>query len=134
MKINNFLAASAMLANLLLAAPAFAADVYVITNSALSLSADEVREVFLGEKQIANGTKLVPMDNASLQPAFLEKVVKADAAKYGTIWTKKGFRDGLNPPTVKSGDAEVITAVKSTPGAVGYVSSVPAGVKMVQKY
>jgi ABC-type phosphate transport system substrate-binding protein len=134
MKINNFLAALAVLANLLFAAPALAADVYVIANSALTLSADDVRDVFLGEKQIAGGTKLTPMDNASLQAAFLEKVIKADAAKYGTIWTKKGFRDGLNPPTVKSGDAEVIASVKSNPGAVGYVSSAPAGVKVVQKY
>jgi ABC-type phosphate transport system substrate-binding protein len=134
MKINNFLSVSVVLANLVIAAPAFAADLYVTANSALTLSADEVRDVFLGEKQIANGAKLTPMDNASLQPAFLEKVIKTDAAKYSTIWTKKGFRDGLNPPTVKSGDAEMIAAVKSTPGAVGYVSSAPAGVKVVQKY
>ena len=134
MKINNFLAVSAVLANLLFVEPTLAADLYVITNSALMLSADDVRDVFLGEKQIANGAKLTPMDNASLQPAFLEKVIKTDASKYSTIWTKKGFRDGLNPPTVKSGDAEVIAAVKSTAGAVGYVSSAPAGVKVVQKY
>ena len=92
------------------------------------------RDVFLGDKQVAGGTKVVPMDNASAQKDFLEKVLKIDGPKYGNIWTKKGFRDGLNPPAVKSSDAEVISAVKATPGGVGYVTSAPAGVKVVKKY
>jgi hypothetical protein len=113
---------------------AFAADLYVIANNSLELSSDDVRDVFVGDKQIAGSTKVNPMDNASLQKDFLEKVLKIDGLKYSNIWTKKGFRDGLNPPPVKAGDAEVISAVKSTPGAVGYVSSVPAGVKLIKKY
>ena len=109
----------------------FAADVYVIAHSAVNTATDEVRDIFLGEKQIAGGTKVIPMDNSALQKEFLDKVIKLDATKYSS---KKGFRDGLNPPPVKSGDAEVIAAVKATPGAIGYVSSAPAGVKVIQKY
>ena len=116
------------------AAPAMAADVFVIANSALTLTADEVKDVFLGEKQIAGGTKVVPVDNSALQKDFLEKVIKLDAAKYGAVWTKKGFRDGLTAPVVKGSDAEVISAVKGAPGGVGYVSSAPAGVKVIQKF
>ena len=113
---------------------AFAGDVYVIANNAGTPVVDDVRDIFLGEKQIVGGNKVVPMDNASLQKDFLDKVVKMDSSKYSSIWTKKGFRDGLNPPPVKSSDAEVIAAVKATPGAVGYVSNAPAGVKVVHKY
>ena len=134
MKIKKIAATAMTLAGLVLAAPVLAADVYVIAHSALTLAEDEVRDVFVGDKQIAGGTKVVPMDNASLQKDFLEKVLKIDAPKYSNTWTKKGFRDGLNPPPVKSGDAEVIAAVKSTPGAVGYVSSAPTGVKLIKKY
>lgn len=134
MKITRMIALSALAGGMLAGAPALAADVYVIANSGLELSADDIRDVFIGEKQVAGSAKIVPLDNAGLQKAFLEKAIKLDATKYGAIWTKKGFRDGLNPPSVKSGDAEVIAAVKSTPGAVGYVSSAPAGVKVVQKY
>lgn len=134
MKILNALTlACALAANLVVAAPAVA-DVYVIAHPALDLPADEVRDVFVGEKQLAGGTRLVPMDNASLQKEFLDRTIKIDAAKYGAIWTKKGFRDGLNPPQVKAGDAEVIAAVKATPGAIGYVSSAPSGVKLIKKY
>lgn len=134
MKIRKIFAASLTLSSLVLAMPGFAADVYVIANSSLMLAEEEVRDVFIGEKQIAGGTKVIPMDNTSLQKDFVEKVLKIDGPKYSSIWTKKGFRDGINPPPVKSGDVEVILAVRSTPGAVGYVSSAPAGVKLIRKY
>jgi ABC-type phosphate transport system substrate-binding protein len=135
MKAKRILAGLGVaLASLVASPAAFAVDVYVIANSALTLTADEVKDVFLGEKQVAGGTKVVPVDNSALQKDFLEKVVKLDAAKYGAVWTKKGFRDGLTAPAVKNSDAEVIAAVKANPGGVGYVSSAAAGVKVIQKF
>jgi ABC-type phosphate transport system substrate-binding protein len=121
-----------LLGMLLAAGSAYAGD--VIANISGTLTADEVREIFVGDKLSAGGAKLIPMDNASAQAEFLAKVVKVDAAKYGTIWAKKGFRDGLNPPPVRGSDSEVVNAVKNTPGAIGYVSSAPAGVTVVLKY
>jgi ABC-type phosphate transport system substrate-binding protein len=112
---------------------ASAADVVVISNPDTTISADEIKDIFLGEKQFAGSAKLVVIDNASAQSGFLAKFMQMDAAKYNNIWTKKSFRDGLTPPAVKSGDAEVIEYVKRTPGAVGYVSSNPTGVKIIQK-
>lgn len=116
------------------AGQAMAGDVFVIANAGVTLSADEVRDVFLGDKQLAGSVKLVPMDNTAVQADFLAKVIKVDAAKYTSIWAKKGFRDGINPPPIRGGDAEVISAVKSTPGAIGYVSKAPADLKVIQKY
>ena len=109
-------------------------DVYIIANSDLKLTADEAKEVFLGEKQLAGSVKIVPVDNAGAQAEFLDKVFKMDAAKYKVLWAKKGFRDGLNAPAVKSSDVEVLGIVKSTPGGLGYVTSAPAGVTVIQKY
>ena len=134
MKINKIIAASLVLMGIMPAMPVMAGDIYVIANNGLALTGEEVRDVYVGDKQIASGTKVIPMDNASLQKDFIEKVLKLEGPKYNNIWTKKGFRDGLNPPPVKSGDPEVISAVKSTPGAIGYISSVPAGVKLIKKY
>ncbi|MCG2583680.1 hypothetical protein [Massilia sp. TS11] len=114
---------------------AWAGELYVITHPGVKVEAADVRDIFLGDKQIAGGTKLVPLDNAAAQKDFLAKVMSLDAGKYGTIWAKKGFREGLNPPPLKGGDADVLNAVKSTPGAVGYVTAKPAGgVNVVQKY
>ncbi|MBC7377293.1 MAG: phosphate ABC transporter substrate-binding protein [Burkholderiaceae bacterium] len=113
---------------------ASAGDLIVIANANVALTADEIREVFVGDKQNAGGVKLVPLDNSAAQADFLAKVIKVDSAKYASIWAKKGFREGINPPAVRGSDMEVISAVKSTPGAVGYVSKAPADVKVLQKY
>ena len=117
---------------LLLSVPQFASadDVVVITNPGVTISADDIKDIFTGEKQFAGSTKLIVVDNASTQGSFLSKFLKMDTAKYNNIWTKKSFRDGLTPPAVKSSDAEVTEYVRRTPGAVGYVSSAPAGVNV----
>ncbi len=119
---------------LTLSQQAYAGDVFVIAGSGAQIAAGDIRDIFVGEKQFAGATKLVPVDNAAAQDAFLEKIVKMDKQKYTSTWTKKSFRDGINPPAVKSSDLEVVELVKRTPGAVGYVSSQPAGVTVVQKF
>ncbi len=112
----------------------WAGDVFVIAHPGVNVAPDDVRDVFVGEKQLDGAVKLVPMDNSAAQADFLAKVVKVDAAKYSTLWAKKGFRDGVNPPPMRGGDAEVISAVKSTAGGIGYVTKAPEGVKVIQKY
>jgi ABC-type phosphate transport system substrate-binding protein len=111
-----------------------AADVFVIANASVELSPEEVKEIFLGELQFAGSTKLLPVDNASAQADFLARVLKMSPAKYQGAWTKKAFRDGLNAPPMKATDAEVLGFVKSSPGAIGYVSSPPSGVRIVGKF
>ena len=111
-----------------------AADIYVIANPALSLTPEEAKDVFLGEKQLAGGVRIVPFDNAAAQGEFLQKVYRMDAAKYNTLWAKKGFRDGLNAPAVRASDSDVLAQVRATPGGLGYVTSAPTGVKVIQKY
>jgi hypothetical protein len=113
---------------------ASAGDIYVVCSAGVTLQPGEVRDVFLGEKGFAGSTKLTPADNSAAQAAFLDKVLKLDAVKYAGIWTKKSFRDGANPPPVKSSDAEAIAFVKATPGGCSYVTSEPAGVTVVAKF
>jgi len=132
MKSTFFRFFAALLLALSFSQVANAADVVVISNSGTSISAGDVKDIFLGEKQFAGSTKLVPVDNAASQESFLSKFMNMAGDKYNSMWTKKSFRDGLTPPAVKSGDADVIEFVKKTPGAVGYVSSAPAGVNVVK--
>lgn len=106
----------------------------VIANPAVTLSADEVKEVFLGDKQLAGSIKLVPVDNAAQQADFTAKVLQTDVTKYSARWTKKAFREGLTAPAMKGSDAEVTAFVKATPGAVGYVAGFSSGVKVLIKY
>ncbi len=105
------------------AAAANATDLYVICNARVPLTAGDVRDLFLGEKQFAGAVRLVPVDNSSAQSVFLDKVLKMNAAKYSTTWTKKSFRDGINPPLLTGSDAEALAYVKRTPGACSYVTT-----------
>lgn len=109
------------------------AEVLVIAHPSVDLSLADVRDVYLGEKQFHQSVKLFPVENAAVQKEFLEKVVKLNGSVYGTVWTKKAFRDGLNAPPSKGSDLEVANYVRSTPGAVGYVSAPAAGVKVLGK-
>ncbi|MEO8342682.1 MAG: hypothetical protein ABI536_02585 [Gallionella sp.] len=109
-----------------------AAEVVVISNPGITVSAEDIKDIFLGEKQFVGRTQLVVIDNISVQSGFLSQYMHMEVARYNNIWTKKSFRDGLSPPAVKSGDAEVIEYVKRTPGAIGYVSHPAEGVNVVQ--
>jgi len=131
MKLNRILAALALAASGL---AAWAGDVYVVCHPSVTLSEAELREVFLGDKQFAGSVKLAPVENASLQADFLGKVMKVDATRYASVWSKKGFREGLTPPPVRGSDAEVMAAIKANPGTVGYVSKPSADVKVIQKF
>ena len=116
----RLLAAAVLLA---CAGETFAADVYVISNGVVAMSADEVKEVFLGETQFFGSLKLQPIDNAGAQADFQARVLKMTGARYSSSWMKKAFRDGLNAPPLKATDVEVLLFVKSTPGAIGYMTS-----------
>lgn len=130
MKINSLSLAVLVLT----AVPAIAGDIYVIAHPALEITVDAVRDVFVGEKQFQSGVKLAAIDNLSGQKEFLDKVMKLDNVRYGNIWTKKSFRDGLNAPPSRGSDAEVLAFVRANVGAVGYVTTPPAGVKTIGKF
>ena len=117
------------------AGAAAAGDVYVVCNADVAIQAGDVKDVFTGEKGFAGSVKLAPADNSTAQASFLEKVLKVDAATDATIWTKKSFRDGANPPPVKGSDAEALAYVKQTPGGCSYLAAPPpAGVTLVGKF
>ena len=108
-----------------------AADFVVITHPGLTLSADDIKDVYIGQMQMAGSIRLVPVDNGPAQEAFLARVVRMEIGRYNTAWIKKAFRDGVSAPALKAGDAEVLDFVRRTPGAVGYIRVVAAGVNVV---
>jgi hypothetical protein len=102
-----------------------AGDIYVVARADVKLSAGEIREIYLGDKEFDGTVRIVPIDNQAAQADFAAKVLSMSVDRYNTLWIKKAFRDALNPPTVKATDAEVLEFVKRTNGAVGYVSAPP---------
>jgi hypothetical protein len=130
LKIKILLAATA----LCLSSNAWSAELYVISNSALTIDPSALKSIFLGDTQFSGSVKLDVTDNNAAQSVFLSKVIGMDKAKYDAAWVKKSFRDGVSQPPARGSDAEVIEFVKKTPGGVGYVITAPAGVKIVQQY
>ena len=124
------------IAMLLAAAEAACADQFVIANPSVTISGDDIREVYLGEKQFAGEQKLVPVDNAAAQGLFLSKVLRMSSTRYETAWIKKSFREGLAIPLVRASNTETTEFVRRTPGAVGYIvaDKPPTGVVVVTKF
>jgi len=106
-------------------AAARGADIYVIANPQVKLSSEDVREIYLGDKEFSGEVRLAPVDNQAALAGFVVKALGMNPQRYSTLWVKKAFRDGLTPPALKATDFEVLEFVKRTRGAVGYLSSVP---------
>jgi len=117
-----------------LCAPLVTHGMDLIANTSMLLSIDEVRDIYLGEKLLAGNVKLIPVDNSSVQDEFLAKVLQTDRDKYYARWARKVYREGLSTPPTKGSDAEVAAFVKATPGAIGYVTKAPAGVRVLHSY
>lgn len=106
----------------------------IIAHASVQLGLAEVRDVYLGEKQLSGRIRLVPVNNAAVFDAFLATVLQTDARQFAARWTRKSFREGLVPPLMMGSDAEVISFVKATPGALGYVSVGTSGVTVLASF
>lgn len=113
---------------------ATAGDIYLISNTALTISSDDVKDIYTGEKQVESGIKLTPIDNNSIKSDFLDRVLHIPAPKYSAMWAKKVFQDGLAVPITKSTDADVIALVKAKPGNIGYVTNPTGDVLVIKKF
>jgi ABC-type phosphate transport system substrate-binding protein len=112
----------------LLVAPLTAADVQVIANpdvTVAALSANELRDIFLGSKTAVAGAGVEPVmrTNGATHDAFLQAYIgKSDTALRNhfkaLVFTGKGTQ-----PKAFASDAEVLKYVMSTRGAIGYVSA-----------
>lgn len=83
--------------------------------------------IFLKEAtRWGDGSDVRPVDQSMRAPvreAFSMKVIGKPIEGVQAYWTRR-FMDGrVLPPPVKASDADVISFVASTPGAIGYVSS-----------
>ena len=107
----------------------------VIAHNDLKINSADLKDIFSGDKSSIEGVKVVIVDNKAALDDFCTKVMKMDSGKYSSMWAKKSFRDGVPSPKSKTSDSEVLDFVKSTPGAVSYVSGAATnGVKSVSGY
>ena len=95
-------------------------DVHVST-----LTKKEVSDLFMKKtSRWQNGTSVVPVDQQSgnVREEFSKTVYGKPAAAVKSYWNQQIFSGRDVPPVEKLSDAEVLSFVRATPGAVGYVS------------
>jgi ABC-type phosphate transport system substrate-binding protein len=120
---------------------ALAGDFVVIANASIKsadVSADDLRDVFLGEKSsLRDGSHATPvtLKEGAAHNAFLQAVAGKTDAAFRAVWRKQVFTGKGTMPRTFDTEAALAAFVGSTPGAIGYVSegiAAPAGAKILK--
>lgn len=140
--LSRFFAAAvaACLLALPSATPLAAQDFKVIVNSANpigDISAAALSKIFLKESAgFPGGGSATPVDqgkSSAVRAAFSKRIIGRPVSAVDTYWQQQIFSGKDVPPAAKASDDDVIAFVKSTPGAIGYISAgaSTAGVKVI---
>lgn len=115
--------------------------VVVIVNSANPVSTmrrEEVARMFLREVPAwSNGEEILPVDQVERSPSritFAREVQGQSVSSLKTYWQQRIFTGSDSPPPERVSDSDVLTYVRSNPGAIGYVvegTDLGVGVKPV---
>ena len=107
------------------ARPVAAQDFVVVVNPGAAMdqiSAAELSKIFQKKVgKLPDGEAAKPVDqekDAAVREAFSKAVHGRSAAQIESYWQQQIFSGKDVPPDTKKSDAEVISYVKSTPGAI----------------
>lgn len=107
-------------------------------NTETTVSKSDLSAIFLKTKtKWADGSSITPVDltaRAAVREAFSKEVHGRGVGAIRSHWQQAAFSGAGTAPIERSSDADVITFVKSNPGAVGYISADTdaTGVKVLQ--
>ena len=114
-----------LLAVSLMFAQAQASEIVVIGNSNVpKMDTATIQKVYTGKIISVSGINVTPVGVKSGTPArnrFLQEFLNQDEEKYTAYWTVRRYVGKGAPPAELASDADVISYVQSTPGAVGYI-------------
>lgn len=108
---------------------AFAEEIVVIANDDVlltSIRGDVLKDIFIAKKtQWDNGQKInfATMKSCDIQKAFLKTYIKKTPSQYQRYFRTLVFTGKGKIPRAFSTEAEVVSYVSKTSGAIGYVSS-----------
>jgi len=108
---------------------ATAGDIAVIANGGFpkdSVDLNYLKKVYLGKKGNEGGLKIVPLDYQNNNPVkrdFVGKVLSSTVGKFQAYWLKKIFQEGKTPPKVMQDAQALVSTVRATKGAIGYLDA-----------
>lgn len=109
------------------AAPARADDIVVVVNPqvpAQAMTPDDVRAIFLGERQYWDHTRVYPVtypDGSQVMQDFLRLGLGMSVNEYRSWWIKRIFRRAEVPPVSVVSPAEAVRAIENHPGGIGFL-------------
>ncbi len=140
MKLSHCIAIALLAGTVLIPGTAQAASYKIIVNNSVpvtSLSKKAASDLFLKKTtKWENGTPVTPvdqLDSSNTREGFSKAVHGKPAAAVKSYWNQQIFSGRDVPPVEKKSDAEVLSFVRSTAGAIGYVSEAASaeGVRVV---
>ena len=134
------LLAVALLAWLVLAAPARADGLLIIANRSVDVAAPmalgEIAAIYLLRLTTwPDGGHIVPVNREATsrtRAEFTAQVLHEDNASLVTYWNEMHFMGKL-PPVVQESESAMLLFVQRVPGAIGYISDAasPSGVRVL---
>lgn len=106
---------------------AAAKELAIIVNKsfpAIVLTNKDIKEIYLGQREIIEGIRLRPVDqdyNQAIRKAFMQRVINLPVDAYTTYWNNRIFQRGGIPPVLRKSSEEVVRLLVETDGAIGYV-------------
>jgi ABC-type phosphate transport system substrate-binding protein len=140
MKLSHRIAIALLAGTALVTVTAQAASYKVIVNNSVSvssLSKKAASDLFLKKTtKWESGAAVAPVDqleSSNAREGFSKAVHGKTAAAVKSYWNQQIFSGRDVPPVEKKTDAEVLAFVRSTTGAIGYVSDAASaeGVRVV---
>ena len=140
MKLSQRIAIALLAGTTLITGAAQAASFKIIVNNSVSvssLSKKAASDLFLKKTtKWESGAAVTPvdqLDSSNTREGFSKAIHGKPAAAVKSYWNQQIFSGRDVPPVEKKSDAEVLSFVRSTPGAIGYVSDGAAadGVRVV---
>src|SRR5258706_12785172 len=77
---------------------AFGADIYVIAGPDVRLSAEDVRELYLGDKEFSGEIRLVPVGKKAGPSQVLVKGLGKNPPRYTNFWGENALPATRTPP------------------------------------
>ena len=108
---------------------ASAQEFQVVVNAAsgvTQLTRDQVSDIFRKKERRLGGESAKPVDlnkNIAAREAFSQAVHGSSVNSIVSWWMQQVFAGKDDPPDQMGSEAEVLEYVRSTPGAIGYVSA-----------
>jgi hypothetical protein len=109
-------------------ATVMAGEVVLVANGGVgadSVSAEEVKQLFLGRTTKLGGSRVAPvcLKSGATHEAFLREYIGRTEAAYRNHLKKQVFTGKGSMPKTFSSEAELVAYVAETAGAIGYVGN-----------